>query len=1413
MAISKRNSNLFAAENWEVAYAAYTNVSFKAYDFSTMRSAMLNYIRENYPENFNDYIESSEFVAIIELLSYLSQSLAFRVDLNTRENFLSTAESRDSILRLANMLGYTPKRNIPASGLLKVTSISTTEPVIDATGENLQNTVIEWNDDENPDSFDQFVAILNSAMSTNNPFTKPVIEETVGSIPTEVYSLNNQTGQTLTFNFKADINGESFPFEIVSADINTNKVFTEAQPDVYQTMRFVYRNDKKGLDSANTGFFFMFKQGELQFSDYIFERTLPNRIIDIADTNINETDVFLQQLDENAVRQTTWKKVPNLTGQTLAYNSLSLNDRNVYAVENSIDDGIRIKFSDGNLGNIPTGIFRLYYRKSAGTSLTIRPENFGTVSVTIPYFNASNELNNLTVNMELQNSVFNSAPAESLQSIKNNAPQTYYTQDRMVSAQDYNVYPLSQNVNILKLKATNRTHAGHSRYIDIEDPTGRFSKITSYADDGALYKDDEEYYKQITFGLNKTATQILKDYIANMTKHYTLQNFVYDDYRKKHETSNPGAFSLVDQDILWKTQPSAPKNQTGYFTRLNGGTREILNNSKNESRIIQEGSYLRFRNPNDVTEKMLASITSITNSAVPLNELATTTGVVQLSKDIPNGYLAYEILPSLNAALLEQDIGVAFKAKVAAKEDFGIGYDFNPVSVTDSHWYIIDNSTLQKNAKFESSRTSGASWLIKAEYNQSESTTNISKYSFTTRGTRYVFESLNDVKFYFSNDEKAYDSTSGQVKKDIIELTTENFKPRVKETYVWEDTDSNGISDAWKLAESDATYVPSGASQNIVLRGRSSKAKDMEIRFISNFGILQNGESGISPTAAYAQGDFISPVEVAIKIDPLSSSTGKAVVKTNSGLLSSFPSEVQIPVSQITQSVTGGANGNIAYVLWDSGSSSYKTYQGNATTTSYQVGAYSTEGHIDLLSNTSIKISDFDNVNKRWQGFRHKDKMDIIYKNVREVLDEPLQFEVVDPYKYNDGYADPSKLVVSPLDSDYDGFPDNPALFDDFVSSEDFVFFETKVDLDGYSYEKPAKFKILDLQAEDVLNVNFGLETIAPGSNPDDTTKFSDFDLIYVKSLDIAKKYLGNSVGKLVHKLVFPVAEIPTVYELINDLTTPKLIILSKNNSYNVKPGRSFTQNTLDANPRNCSFKWQHFAPSEVRIDPSISNIIEMFVVTKTFYNNMLEYKNGVVSVKPEPPTSDQLGQDLATLDNYKSLSDQIVYSSGKFKLLFGSDADVEVQAQIKVVKLPNATSSDTEIRSAVLQLIDAYFNINNWDFGETFYFSELSAYIHQELGGQVATVVIVPSKAESNFGDLYQVRCEPDELFMSTATVDNIEVVKSLTSVNLKQSTAPVSGKTSTSSTSTSSGSSSSSSGSSSSGGGGSYGGGGSSY
>ena len=123
MAYSDRQNNLFAAEDWKIAYKAFSNIDFTSYDFNTLRLSMVNYIKQNFPENFNDYIESSEFIAIIELLAYLSQSLAFRMDLNSRENFLETAERRDSVFKLARQLGYNPKRNIAASGLAKIVSV------------------------------------------------------------------------------------------------------------------------------------------------------------------------------------------------------------------------------------------------------------------------------------------------------------------------------------------------------------------------------------------------------------------------------------------------------------------------------------------------------------------------------------------------------------------------------------------------------------------------------------------------------------------------------------------------------------------------------------------------------------------------------------------------------------------------------------------------------------------------------------------------------------------------------------------------------------------------------------------------------------------------------------------------------------------------------------------------------------------------------------------------------------------------------------------------------------------------------------------------------------------------------------------------------------------------------------------
>jgi len=106
MSSTARQNNLLVSEDWTKIYQSFKNANFQSYDFDNLRRTMIDYIRTNFPEDFNDYIESSEYLALIDLIAYVGQSIAFRVDLNARENFLELAERRDSVLRLAQLVSY-----------------------------------------------------------------------------------------------------------------------------------------------------------------------------------------------------------------------------------------------------------------------------------------------------------------------------------------------------------------------------------------------------------------------------------------------------------------------------------------------------------------------------------------------------------------------------------------------------------------------------------------------------------------------------------------------------------------------------------------------------------------------------------------------------------------------------------------------------------------------------------------------------------------------------------------------------------------------------------------------------------------------------------------------------------------------------------------------------------------------------------------------------------------------------------------------------------------------------------------------------------------------------------------------------------------------------------------------------------
>ena len=139
-----------------------------------------------------------------------------------------------------------------------------------------------------------------------------------------------------------------------------------------------------------------------------------------------------------------------------------------------------------------------------------------------------------------------------------------------------------------------------------------------------------------------------------------------------------------------------------------------------------------------------------------------------------------------------------------------------------------------------------------------------------------------------------------------------------------------------------------------------------------------------------------------------------------------------------------------------------------------------------------------------------------------------------------------------------------------------------------------------------------------------------------------------------------------------------------------------------------------------------------------------------------------------------------------KYKILFGSNAEEQLQATFKVVKNPLTNISDAVVKTRVIQAINEFFALDNWDFGDAFYFTELAAYIHNQLAPDLLSVVIVPNQSGQSFGSLFQINSAADEIFISGATVDDVSLITALGANQLVASGNVVTSTTTTSSTTT---------------------------
>jgi hypothetical protein len=776
MSATNRQNRLLVAEDWKRVYQSFRNADFQSYDFDNLRRTMINYLRENYPEDFNDYIESSEYLALIDMIAFLGQNLSFRIDLNARENFIDLAERRESVLRLARLLSYNVKRNQAANGLLKIDSIQTTESVIDANNVNLAGQTIVWNDPSNENWFEQFIKIVNAALPVNNTFGRPTKSDTVSGVPTEQYRFNALNTDAPIYSFSKNVEGANTTFEVVSTDIVNGEILEEP-PLLSNSLAMLYRDDGRGAGSTNTGFFSHFRQGTLDKGVFTVDQPVPNQVISVDARNVNDTDVWLYKIDSTGAETEFWTKVDAVEGNNIIYNSLSKKIRNVYAVLTKADDRVNLIFSDGVFGNVPSGQFRVYYRSSANRRVFIQPNEIQAVTVVVPYLSRNGTLEEATLRMSLKVAIDNGSSTETNESVKTNAPSTYYTQNRMITPEDYNVAPLGVSQEIVKVKVVNRTSSGISRYFDLIDTSGKYSTVNLYGTDGVIYKQTLSEKVRFTFRTQTDIEGILINTIEPLLKDRKVLNFYYQNFPK-----------VLTADLLasWVQSTSGTNTSTGLIQDADGQSYSIGTFATNSLRALTVGTLCKFIPPTGQYFKAdgtlgtgNATVAGATlykwTKAVSVEGRGTLVtdgvGAIQFNDIIPTGAQLVEVRPAL-ATAVTNDVKTQIVDQTFSFNTFGLRYD-----VTQRQWRLITNTNVNIDSSFSTGRQGDitnqnldSSWLLLFQ-------TNGETYTITYRGLRYVFESKDEIKFYYDSSDTIYDSNLGQIVKDKIQVMSINTQP------------------------------------------------------------------------------------------------------------------------------------------------------------------------------------------------------------------------------------------------------------------------------------------------------------------------------------------------------------------------------------------------------------------------------------------------------------------------------------------------------------------------------------------------------------------------------------------------------------------------------------------------------------
>ena len=106
-------------------------------DFAEFRGNLIEFAKTYFPQTYSDFNESSPGMMFIEMASYIGDSLSYYVDDTLKESLMVHADDIENVIALSQYLGYKPKVSSPS-----VTTLSVYQ-LVPSTGTGADNTYDE----------------------------------------------------------------------------------------------------------------------------------------------------------------------------------------------------------------------------------------------------------------------------------------------------------------------------------------------------------------------------------------------------------------------------------------------------------------------------------------------------------------------------------------------------------------------------------------------------------------------------------------------------------------------------------------------------------------------------------------------------------------------------------------------------------------------------------------------------------------------------------------------------------------------------------------------------------------------------------------------------------------------------------------------------------------------------------------------------------------------------------------------------------------------------------------------------------------------------------------------------------------------------------------------------------------------